>query len=259
MLILILLVFGLAIGSFLGAYTYRYPRDISIGHGRSFCPRCKKTIYWYNNIPLFSFLFLRGRCSDCGERISLRYPTIELLTGVLMVLIYSERLRIIGNLGMLGSNLGLWTILLLFVTSCLIAVFVIDFESQFIPDETSFLMLLFIFGGLVFTSWELVYVNLLAGLGGSIFLLLIHLVTGGRGMGLGDVKLAIPLGMLLGPYLTVVWLFSSFIIGGIAGVFLLFFSSVTWRSRVAFGPFLVVAFFITLFWGGYLKSFILPI
>src|SRR3972149_701928 len=74
---LAVLSLGLVVGSFLGAFSYRKPRGISIIVGRSFCPHCKSKIAWFHNIPLFSFLFLRGRCRECGKKISRRYPLLE--------------------------------------------------------------------------------------------------------------------------------------------------------------------------------------
>ena len=80
-------VTGLVVGSFLGAYTYRAPLSKTIKRGRSFCPKCKKKIIWYDNIPLLSFLLLKGKCRNCQQNISLRYPLIELSTGIMFFLI----------------------------------------------------------------------------------------------------------------------------------------------------------------------------
>jgi leader peptidase (prepilin peptidase)/N-methyltransferase len=148
-------------------------------------------------------------------------------------------------------------VLLLFITSSVIAVFVIDLESQLIPDEATFLMFLFVVIALLTNPG--IYVYLLSGFGAGLFLLFIHLITKGRGMGLGDVKMVVPLGALLGPRLSVVWIFGAFVIGGLVGIVLLASRSVAWRSRVAFGPFLVVSFFITLFFGSVIASWILPV
>src|SRR5260221_14472708 len=113
-------ILGLVIGSFLSAFTYRFPRDISTAKGRSKCPRCGSLISWYDNIPLFSFILLSGKCRNCQKPISIRYPIIELTTAVVFVVV--------------GFN-----ILNLVLACILISIFVIDFEHQIIPDELIFI------------------------------------------------------------------------------------------------------------------------
>jgi leader peptidase (prepilin peptidase)/N-methyltransferase len=249
---------GVVVGSFLGAYTYRYSRGISIAEGRSECPKCRREIAWYHNIPIVSFLYLRGRCAYCKKQISVRYPLIESAMGIFFVVIYHNFERIYWVAPWLRS-LGLLGLALVFVVAAgLVAVFVIDLESQLIPDEITFLLLGIIIAGLVIGAGKSFYLFVLAGLGASVFLLVIHLVTKGRGMGLGDVKLAVPLGAFLGPSLATVWIFSAFVIGGVTGIFLLATSAVRWKSRVAFGPFLVIAFVVVLFYGATLGALILP-
>src|SRR3990172_8718504 len=120
------LILGLAVGSFLSAYTWRWPRGISIAKGRSICPKCKKQIAWYDNIPLFSYLILGGRCRNCHKKISLRYPLIEFSTAVLFILV----VNLLGGFGKLGFLL---TTSYLLLATILIAIFIIDFENQLIP------------------------------------------------------------------------------------------------------------------------------
>ncbi len=230
-------ILGLVVGSFIGAYTYRYPRGISIAKGRSFCPKCKKKISWFDNIPIGSFLFLKGKCRRCGKKISLRYPLIELA-------------------GAIGFVIFAPNIFLIFVFSVLLAIFVIDLEEKIIPDELVFAGVFAAFLVFLLTDFNF-YASLLAGLGAAGLLLLINLVTRGYGMGLGDVKLALFLGMLLAPTEAMLWLLVSFLFGGAVGFSLLILGKARLKQKIAFGPFLISAFFVVLIWGGVIKKWIL--
>ena len=126
---------GLLIGSFLNVLIYRLPRGLSFTKGRSFCPKCKKQINFSDNIPLMSFVLLKGRCRFCHSSISWRYPVVELTTGVLFVLAAQNKLGRLGELRLLGVGDFLLTILLF---SGLIVIFFIDLEHQIIPDEIIF-------------------------------------------------------------------------------------------------------------------------
>lgn len=224
-----LFVLGLIVGSFVAALSYRFPKKISISRGRSFCPECKKTIRWFDNIPLLSYSLLGGKCRYCTERISPRYPLIEAVTGVLFVLV------------------GL-TPFLLFVTALLVALLVVDWENMLLPDE-------FIFWGVLTTliyllfSQQNFYSYLLAGFISALVFLILFFITLGRGMGLGDVKLALLIGMILGLDLIIVWLLASFISGGIVAAVLLLTKKAHMKQKIAFGPFLIFGFFIALIFG----------
>lgn len=217
---------GLVFGSFVSALSYRFPKGISIAKGRSFCPKCKKQITWHDNIPLLSFFFLGGKCRNCKRPISWRYPAIELTTAIGFLLI--------------GPN---FVQLVLFVLLELI--FIIDLENQIIPDR-------FIFVGLFFSLFIVhgsLFNSLFAGFLAASFLLLIHLATRGRGMGLGDVKFAVLGGMIVGLNLSLTWLFLAFLTGGLVGTILLIGKKAGLKDKIAFGPFLVVAIPIALMWG----------
>ncbi|CAN5325826.1 A24 family peptidase [soil metagenome] len=220
----LLLVFGLVIGSFLGALSYRLPRRISISEGRSECPNCHRQISWFDNIPLFSFLFLLGKCRNCKQKISFRYPLIELSTAIIFIII--------------GFN-----IVHLIIASVLIAIFVIDLETQIIPDELVFI------GIVVFLLAGFSFINLLAGLLSALILLLLNIMTKGKGMGLGDVKLALLLGAMVGLDKFLIWLFFSFASGAIVGIMLILFKSAGLKQKIAFGPFLIIGLVLTIFFG----------
>jgi len=221
-------IIGLIIGSFLTSLTYRLPRNISIASGRSLCPKCGKKISWRDNIPVFSYIILSGKCRNCGKKISPRYPLIELITALLFILIYfystiycSNNLNGV-NFCHWSSWLGFWSLPYLFLlTSILVSIFIIDFEHQFIPDELTYLLTFIGVSTLVVSGGSSFFLNILSGFALSTILLGLHFVTKGRGMGLGDVKLAIPLGIILGWPNIISFLFSAFMVGGLVATVLL--------------------------------------
>ena len=232
-MILLIFIFGLVVGSFLSAYTWRAPRAKSVKKGRSKCVHCGHEIKCRDNIPLFSYLHLGGKCRHCGKKISLRYPAIELGTALAFTAVFL-------------TQGGFVTPLL--ITVGLVAVFVTDVEHQIILDEVVFYLVGVVLVSLLI-SGQSVYLFLFAGLASALFLLSLNIVTSGRGMGLGDVKLAIPLGMSLGPGPALVWLLSSFVVGGITGLLLIAFGGARLKQRIAFGPFMVIGYALTWFYG----------
>jgi leader peptidase (prepilin peptidase)/N-methyltransferase len=240
---------GLGVGSFLNVLIYRFPRRISVVWGRSFCPKCRKKIAWFDNIPIFSFIFLKGHCRHCHSPISWRYPVVELLTAVLFLL-GATRLGNLSNLGYLGiAEVGLTWVLF----SALVVIFFIDLEHQVIPDEillpVIFLFLLSKIFAPHFNTQYLILNTLLPAVGASIFLLIIWALTKGRGMGLGDVKLAFLMGLSLGFPKVVVAFYLAFLTGAIIGVILILVKKARFGQKIAFGPFLAAATVITVLWG----------
>lgn len=243
-----LFIVGSVFGSFIAAYTYRAPRGIKISNGRSKCPRCKKVIPWYDNLPLLSYINLRGKARCCGKPISIRYPLIEASTAISFAglyyfsihcgeSIYCRDVAVLGNF-----SFPLYAIII----GILVAIFVIDFEHQIIPDEHVFVLLLIVFGIAIARHDEL-FLNLFVGFAASVFLLLLNLGTRGNGMGLGDVKLAIPLGMIVGWPGTFLWLTLSFVLGAVVGLLLIAIGKAHFGRHIPFGPFLVVGFLFVLF------------
>lgn len=227
MFLVFLFLIGLVFGSFIAALSYRYPKKISNFKGRSFCDNCKHQINWYDNIPLLSFLILKGKSRCCDKKISLRYPIIEFTTAI----------------GFLLIGLNIYYLILFCILE---VIFIIDFEHKIIPDE-----LIFVGIGsflLMANNYSLITV-LFSGFLCATLLLLIHLLTLGRGMGLGDVKFAVLGGMLVGLKLSLIWLFLAFLTGAFIGIILILGKVARLKDRIAFGPFLVVAIPITLIWG----------
>ncbi len=194
-------------------------------------PACRAEIKWYDNLPLLSFLLLGGRCRSCGKKISVRYPLIELATAI-------------GILGIYVLNLKspIFLILILLTT---ISIFVIDLEKKIIPDELIFLGLGLTILALLLGWDDNFYLHFLGGFSSSFFLLLIYLVTGGKGMGLGDVKYALFAGTFLGFPKSVSWLFLSFLTGAGVGVILILVGRARLGKHIAFGPYLAASFLVT--------------
>ncbi len=150
---------------------------ISIAHGRSFCPKCKKQIAAFDNIPILSYLILLGKCRNCKKKISIRYPIIELATAFSFLICFVFLNLISQNLIWTNSLFDLQIPFLLFLVSLFVIVFVVDLEHSIIPDEIVFIGLFVTTIALLLFRNELILTNLLAGTGSAIFLLLIHLIT----------------------------------------------------------------------------------
>ncbi len=239
----IIFLFGLIVGSFLNCIIYRLEISKSFLKGRSFCPYCKHELAWYDLIPIFSFLMLKGKCRYCQKPISIQYPLVELTTALLFVLIINNQLSIINF-----QNL-LTTIYLLLTTCFLIIIFVYDFKHYIIPDKVIFpaIGLAFIYN--LLTTNYLLLNTLLAALGASAFFLSIYLISRGKWMGFGDVKLSFLMGLILGFPNILVALFFAFFTGAITGLILIAQSKKTLKSMVPFGPFLVFGTFLAMFYG----------
>jgi len=249
--------------------------------GRSFCPRCGHTLSWDDLIPIFSFLILRGRCKYCQKPISWQYPIVETATGLLFLLIFNF-FTPTPNFGVGASfsisNFQFLTFLYYLLISCfLIIIFVYDLKHYIIPDQviypaiaTAFVYRLFEFLSFnnwdLFRNWKLEIENLqpllnslLSAIIASAFFLLIVLVSRGRWMGVGDIKLAFFMGLFLGwPNISVA-LFLAFLIGAIIGIGLILIGKKTMKSEVPFGPFLVTGTFLAMFFGCGLISWYLTL
>ncbi|MCD6380413.1 prepilin peptidase, partial [bacterium] len=235
-------IFGLAAGSFLNVVIYRVPIGKSIVRPRSSCPHCGRMIRWYENIPLFSYIFLRGRCAGCGNKISFRYPVIELLGGIFASLcIYHSG----------------WSIDLIFIypfIMSLLAIAVIDWDHKIIPDAIS---LPFIVIGILWAvlGGRIGVVRSVSGAiagGGSLYLtgFIYKHLRKIDGMGGGDVKLMAMMGAFLGIRLVLPVILFASLFGAIYGVFLLHRGG-TGRTAVPFGSFLAPSGILCLFLGDF--------
>jgi len=245
---LLVILLGLILGSFISCFSYRFPKNINFIKGNSFCPKCKKKICWFDNIPLLSFIFLKGKCRNCKKTISFRYPLIELTSALFFLLAY---LKFQNNL------LDFLIIGIFYLIS--ISIVVIDIEEGIIPDELTILGFLITFLYLILFKNNLVFKNIFYGFLLSFFMLTIHLITKGKGMGLGDVKFTLFPASFLSYPLNLIWLFLSFVLGSIVGIFLIIFKKAKFGKPIPFGPFLATSFLIVLLWGKNLVELIIPL
>jgi len=237
---LFIFIFGLLVGSFLNCVIYRLEKEESFLFGRSYCPSCKKTLGAMDLIPVISFFALKGKCRYCKKKISWQYPLVELVTAFLFVFVFLY-------FG-LGSNfLGFLFSLIFFCF--LIVVFVYDLKHFLIPDKIIFPA---IFLALIYNLFDLkglLFNFLPAAFGGFIFFLIIFLISKGKWLGFGDVKLVFLLGLFLGFPNILVALFLSFTVGAIIGIGLIILKGKNLKSEVPFAPFLVLGSLIAFFWG----------
>lgn len=252
-LVPVLALFGLVIGSFLNVVIARVPAGDSVVSPGSMCPKCQSPITARDNIPLVSWLLLRGRCRACAEPISVRYPAVEVLTAALF------------------AGVGWWSLVhapalvavLLFLTAAGVALFMIDIDVQRLPDAIvlpSYPVVLVGLGaaGWLSGEWPVARVGLSALSWVAVFALPWFL-TAGRGMGFGDVKLAPLLGAVLGAVgwgASLVGLLSGFLLGAVIGVFLLVAAG--GGRRIPYGPYMLSGALLGLLvgqgvWGGYLS------
>jgi len=229
---------GLFFGSFINCVVYRVNNGLSPLKGRSICPRCKHQLAWFDNIPLLSFILLGGKCRYCFSPISWQYPLVELAAGILTVLVVQ-----LSNYELRVTSYNL------LISWALLAIFVSDFIYQTIPDEIVYPTLFIVFIYLIFHSPNFLISNFLISFLVAGFFYLLVLITQGRGMGLGDVKLAGLIGLILGWPKIIVALYLAFLTGAFFGVILILLKKKKFGQHIPFGPFLTTATFVSLFWG----------
>ncbi len=257
-ILLLAALFGLLFGSFINLAIYRIPRGETIVRGRSYCPHCGQKISWYDNIPILSFLILRGSCRHCEGSISLRYPLVELLCGALLALA-AYRWVIIPDSPQLVNLLVASFVLLLSV-----AVFFIDLEFSIIPNLLSYPFILIgllaglfshypLSGGSGFFQPEKFWSALFGFLVGGIVFLLLALVSaviyGRPALGMGDVKLVAGYGAWFGIDGALFVIITGSILGAIVGSSIMFLTGRSLRNEIPFGPFLCLAAAVYLFIG----------
>ena len=253
--------FGAIVGSFLNVCICRMPKEESVVSPPSHCPHCNYQIRWYDNIPLVSYLILRGKCRGCGSRISLQYPLVELLNGILTVALYL-RFDPLQN----STRAFAFFVLFLFCSSLVVITF-IDLDHQIIPDEISLTGIVIGLLCSFFLPW-LGWLNSLLGilLGGGSLLLVAYSyqwLTGKEGMGGGDIKLLAMMGAFLGWKAVPFIIFASSLVGSLIGVALILIRKKDSKLAIPFGPFLAFGALLYIFcgrqlihwylsWGGFL-------
>lgn len=241
MIFVISFIFGAIVGSFLNVCILRIPAGNSIAYPPSHCPKCQYAIKWYDNIPMISYLVLMGKCRNCKERISFRYPLVEFLTAIFSL----------AAMMMFGPSLA-FLIYFAFVSSLIVITF-IDLDHQIIPDIISLpgIPLGFLAS---FVLPEITYKESLIGIviGGGLLLLVAigyEFITKKEGMGGGDVKLLAMIGAFLGWKGVLFTIFSGSLVGTIIGVTIMVAQGKDSKYAIPFGPFLSMGALLYLFFG----------
>ena len=250
----LIFIFGICLGSFVNVCIHRLPKNKQIISGRSFCPKCKKKINWYDNLPIISFLFLSGKCRKCKKVIPIRYLIVELITGIIFLLIYS-------SLDNFSSIIFLSILSLIFIT-----IFFIDLENFIIPDSLnlSIIGLALIKNFLPNFNTSIIHEinqSIIGGIVGylSIWIIIFLYKTFKKidGMGLGDAKLMAGIGLLFGWQSIPFVLFVSSILGLIFVIPSLLKKQKTMRTEIPFGPFIILACLIYFTYGSVIYDLIL--
>jgi leader peptidase (prepilin peptidase)/N-methyltransferase len=244
-----IIILGLIIGSFLNVVIYRLPIKKSVVFPRSSCPECQNLISFYDNIPVISFLILRGRCRRCKSRISIQYPLVEILTAFSFWLTFH----------VYGDSI-LYTVFTSLFLCFLIVLALIDLEHMILPDELTLggglIFLLFSFFNPEISFWDAFASAFGAALvfaGLYFFYLKVRKI---EGLGFGDVKMMIFLGAFLGSKKLLVALLLSSFFGLIVGGFLIIFKKKNLKFQLPFGTFLGLGSYISVFWGYEILIFI---
>ncbi len=247
---LVFALFGLMVGSFLNVCIYRLPRRESIVFPASHCTACGKPIAWYHNLPVVSWLVLRGQCASCGERISIVYPLVELLTGAVFFLHYHW----------LGASLLLIP-RLIFACGLIVLAF-IDLRHRLLPNPITIggTVLGFLFSLVLPPGWLSSLIGILIG-GGVLFVVgEIYLrLRGLEGMGMGDVKMLAMIGAFLGWKAVLVTLALSSMTGALVGVVLLVSQKGDMKSQLPFGTFLAASALVASLFGDALANWYLSL
>ena len=228
-MVLFAFLFGLFWGSFLNVLANRLPKGENVLWGRSHCDYCKRELRWYELIPLLSYLLQRGHCLRCKRQLSMQYPLIEFTTGLGFGILYSV-LSI--------SPVHLVAGIILF--SAFLVIFTADVKYQIIPDSMIIVGCLGTLLWLWQTGLPTLMIHTISGIAAFFFFLSLWFITKKKGIGLGDVKLSPLLGFLLGYPETILALYVAFLTGAAVGVILILLGNKTMKSKIAFGPFLVL-------------------
>ena len=258
-ILVLTLVVGLCVGSFLNVVIYRLPNEMKLYSPPSHCPKCNYKLKWYDNIPVFSYIFLRGRCRNCKEKISIRYPLVELAN----MLLWFVCLLCFTNI-IIKSNTNDYVMLVCSCLACstLVCVFFCDLEHLIIPDELQVVLLCL---GIVavFSNFESATNQAIGFFVGGGFFYLVYIVSYAikkkESLGFGDVKLMAVLGLLLGFYNVILIIILSSVVGAVV---LLIYNKVKKEGEgkeYPFAVFIVPATIIVMFVGRFVIDWYLSL
>jgi len=264
-MVIIIFVLGLCFGSFVNMLVYRTAVKYKLinppsprlrkGENRSFCDYCGKQLNWYENIPVISWLILKGKTKCCHKKLPLSYPLVELITGIIFVI---NSKFLISNFQFLNKTQFLFYLISLIIIVFLVFSTVFDLKYMILPDfSTVILIIVAIIGIIIGRPQESPVQFILSAILASGFLLFLNLITKGKGMGMGDVKLAIFMGLFLGFPKIIIAFYAAFIIGAIIGILLMIFKKAKKKTQIPFGPFLILGTFISWWWGEMIIKFLI--
>ncbi len=236
-------VLGLILGSFLNSWMWRVHDNIKIlSNSRSMCPNCRYQLRWYENIPVLSWLALRAHCSNCKKPIHWSYPSVELATGLLMMFVVGQHVKLI--------HFSEWSMLrdVCFLT-LLIITFVYDLRYKIILSRVVWAGTIIGFFINFFTLNFTIESMLLGMLIGGGFFLLQYIISSGRWIGGGDVRFGVMMGAWLGWQNTLLALFIAYVLGASLGMILLLLKKVNSKTEIPFGVFLSVGTFVAIYYG----------
>jgi len=251
---LIIFLLGLSIGSFANCLIWRLYKEEKI-IGRSYCPLCKGVIAWHDNIPVLSFLWLKGRCRNCQAKISWQYPIVELAMAFLFLFFWFKQLNFIwlkiDDLLLVLNSVNFYLDLGYFylVSFVFLIVFIFDLRYYLVStllvwSATIIFLVLNIASGF---SWYLILINMA---GAGLFFLLQFIFTKGKGIGEGDIWLGVLLGAVFPQTIYLIFaIFSAYIVGSLTGITLILFGRKSWGSKLPLGVFLAFGAIFTLILG----------
>jgi prepilin signal peptidase PulO-like enzyme (type II secretory pathway) len=244
---------GLSLGSFLNSWMWRARENIRIiSNTRSMCVSCRRQLLWYENIPVVSWIFLNGKCRTCKKKISAIYPLVEIVSAFLLLFVFHQHLKLV--------HFSEWALLRdTFFLTLLVVIFVYDWRYQIIFP--SIIWAGTIIGFLInifFLNFSISSLLLAAAIGGGFFLLQ-FLISNGRWIGGGDVRMGVMMGAWLGYPNIFVALFVAYILGALVGIILLLFKKASIKTEIPFGTFLALGTFFTIYYGDNLLNWYLTL
>lgn len=260
------LVVGANFGSFTAAISYRSINKKSFG-GRSQCPNCKIKLQFLDLLPIISYLYLHGKCRYCQKPIARSYLVVEVVMAVLVAILFIQFLPPLNDLlyPSYHTYFSLGDILFkLFIICVLVILFIIDLKSGLLPDRITYPAIIFsatylVTFSIIQSAWTPFIWSFLSGIIAAGFFAILIILTRGRGMGWGDVKYVLFLGIALGfPYI-VAAIFLAFLLGAIVAIFLLISGKKRFGQTIPFGPFLSIGALLVLLWGSQLIGWYLNI
>jgi len=251
--LIIIFILGLCFGSFVNMLVYR----VAINHKlesrkfkvksnkRSFCDYCGKQLSWYENVPVISWLLQKGKTRCCRKKLSVLYPIVEFITGILFLLNFQF---LISNFQLINFKTVIQILISFFIIVLLVFSAVFDLKYMILPDFSTIILI-----ASVIVLWCARYFGNLNYIWSAVFsfafLGFLYLITKKRGMGFGDVKLVFFMGLFLGYPKIIVAFYTAFVVGAVVSLILIVFKKATKKTQIPFGPFLILGTLIAWWWG----------